>query len=127
MADFSAPAVSEQLEGLYAQALERLEAIRQTWVAEGQPLIGTGSTGQEVEHPLVRLLRDSEAHVARLGEAVRRRAPGRPAEAVFGGRQPHGCGRSRPLRRGAGEARQGPPSDRRPAGAVPETAMATVG
>jgi hypothetical protein len=84
MPDFSAGQISGDLEAVYAVALERLDAIREAWLEEGAPLIGTGSTGQEVEHPLCRLLRDSEAHVARLGEAVRRRAPGRPTEAVIG-------------------------------------------
>jgi hypothetical protein len=46
-------------------------------------LIGTGSTGQEVEHSLVKLLRDIEAHVARLGGQLRPRRPGRPQVAVI--------------------------------------------
>jgi hypothetical protein len=75
--------VSEDLERVYGHALERLGAIRDAWFAADQPLTGTGSAGQEVEHPLCHLLRDSEAHVAKLGEAVRRRAPGRPAVATL--------------------------------------------
>jgi hypothetical protein len=63
---------------VYAAALQRLEEIRLAWEAEGKPLIALGSTGQQVESPLVRLLRESEAHVARLGEIMRRRSVGRP-------------------------------------------------
>src|SRR5438067_4011890 len=86
MPDFSAGDVSGDLEAVYVAALERLDAIRQAWFDEDQPLIGQGSTGQQVEHPLVRLLRDSEAHVAKLGAMVRARGMGRPQVAVFRGK-----------------------------------------
>ena len=46
------------------------------------PLLGEGSTGQLVEHALVKLLRDREAHVARLGNILRQKRMGRPPTAV---------------------------------------------
>ena len=70
-------------ETIYGQALERLGEIRDTWYAEGQPLLGVGSKGQHVEHPLVKMLRVQEAHVTRLGLALAPAGrPGRPPLAV---------------------------------------------
>jgi hypothetical protein len=84
---------------VYGEALRRLEAIREAWFEAGQPLVGVGSTGQEVEHALVKLLRDSEAHVARLGGQVRARRIGRPQVAVLDLRQKLAENRARQLRR----------------------------
>lgn len=44
----------------------RLEEIRAAWDEAGRPLLARGSMGQDVEHPLVKLLRDTEAHLHRL-------------------------------------------------------------
>jgi hypothetical protein len=71
--------VFSELVAVYEAARDRLEGIRATWVAEGCLLIGVGSTGQPVEHPLHKVLRDTELEVARLGQLVMaKRPPGRP-------------------------------------------------
>jgi hypothetical protein len=61
----------EDLVELYEAAKERLDAIRGEWFAQGQPLLGKGSTGQLVEHALHRLLRDQEMAVARLADMAK--------------------------------------------------------
>jgi hypothetical protein len=99
MTDFSAPDVLEDLERVYDEALRRLDAIKDAWYVAGQPLIGVGSTGQDVEHALVRLLRDSEAHVVRLGGQLRRKRIGRPQVAVIDLREKLAESRARQLRR----------------------------
>ena len=55
---------------LYEAAKERLDAIRAAWFAEGQPLLGEGSTGQLVD-ALHRLLRDQEMATARLADMAK--------------------------------------------------------
>jgi hypothetical protein len=70
------------LEELYQAAKERLDAIRDAWFEAEQPLIGEGSSGQPVEHPLVKLLRDSEGHVARLAEQAKTKHRGPDPRAV---------------------------------------------
>jgi hypothetical protein len=77
-ADFSAEA-----EGRYREAVERRQAIREAWQAEGQPLLTTGSTGQIVEHPLVKMLRDHDLLVDRLAAAARSRHRGPEPSAVL--------------------------------------------
>jgi hypothetical protein len=99
MADFPDSDISGDLERVYAEALRRLDAIRDEWFAAGQPLIGEGSTRQPVEHALGKLLRDSEAHVARLGSQVRVKRVGRPQVAVLDLRQKLVENRARQLRR----------------------------
>jgi hypothetical protein len=77
-ADFSAEA-----EARYAEAVARPEAIRDAWEAEGSPLLATGSTGQLVEHPYVRMLREHDLLVDRLATAVKRRNRGPEPSAVL--------------------------------------------
>jgi hypothetical protein len=77
-ADFSADA-----ESRYAEAVARRDAIRDAWNAEGQPLLATGSTGQLVEHPLVKMLREHDLLVDRLAGAVRKRNRGPEPSAVL--------------------------------------------
>jgi hypothetical protein len=71
------------------EAVARRDAIRDAWEAEGSPLLATGSTGQLVEHPYVKMLRDHDLLVDRLAAAVRKRHRGfgavGGAEAVAGG------------------------------------------
>jgi hypothetical protein len=54
------------------EAVARRDAIRDAWEAEGSPLLATGSTGQLVEHPYVKMLRDHDLLVDRLAAAVRK-------------------------------------------------------
>jgi hypothetical protein len=50
----------DDLERIYADALELRDAIRDAWEPQGFPLTGQGSTGQDVENVLARMLRESE-------------------------------------------------------------------
>lgn len=77
-ADFSADA-----ETRYQDAVARREAIRDTWQAEGSPLLASGSTGQLVEHPLVKMLRGRDLLVDRLSAAARKRHRGPDRSAVL--------------------------------------------
>ena len=65
-----------EAEGRYREAAARREAIRGAWQADGSPLLAHGSTGQLVEHPYLRMLRDHDLLVDRLGQAVRKRHRG---------------------------------------------------
>lgn len=70
-------------EARYVEAVARRDAIRDAWDGEGAPLLATGSTGQLVEHPLVRMLRDHDLLVDRLAAAIRKRASGPQPSAVL--------------------------------------------
>jgi len=70
-ADFSADA-----EGRYLDAVARRAAIQGEWVESGSPLLSAGSTGQLVEHPLVKMLRDHDVLVDRLAATARVRHRG---------------------------------------------------
>jgi hypothetical protein len=78
-ADFFAEA-----EGRYAEAVARRDAIANAWKAEGEPLLAAGSTGQLVEHPLVKMLRDHDLLVDRLAARTKPSRLGRPPSAVPG-------------------------------------------
>jgi hypothetical protein len=77
-ADFLAEA-----ENRFAEAVARRDAIRDAWEAEGSPLLATGSTGQLVEHPLVKMLRDHDVLVMRLEAVLRKRHAGPDPSAVI--------------------------------------------
>jgi hypothetical protein len=66
----------------YLEAVERRGAIQEAWQAEGAPLLATGSTGQLVEHPLVKMLREHDLLVDRLAAAARVRHRGPVPSAV---------------------------------------------
>ena len=70
-------------ETRYLEAVARRDAIRDAWEAEGSPLLATGSTGQLVEHPLVKMLREHDILVDRLAVAVRKRNRGPEPSAVL--------------------------------------------
>jgi hypothetical protein len=72
-----------EAEGCYADALARRDAIRAAWEAEGSPLLTSGSTGQLVEHPFVKMLRLHDVLVDRLAHAVRKRHAGPEPSAVM--------------------------------------------
>jgi hypothetical protein len=67
----------------YQEAVARRDAIVRAWESEGSPLLSAGSTGQLVEHPLVKMLRDHDLLVDRLAEAVRKRHRGPEPAAVL--------------------------------------------
>ena len=62
-----------EAENRYSEAVARRDAIRDAWEAEDSPLLASGSTGQLVEHPYVKMLRDHDLLVDRLGAAFRKR------------------------------------------------------
>jgi hypothetical protein len=64
------------------EAVERRNAIRDAWLAEGAPLVTTGSTGQLVEHPLVKMLREHDVLVDRLAKTDRPAHQGPAPKAV---------------------------------------------
>ena len=78
-ADFSAEA-----ESRYREAVGRRDAIRDAWQADGAPLLAAGSTGQLVEHPYVRMLREHDVLAERLAVRVAPARRGRPPTAVPG-------------------------------------------
>jgi len=77
-ADFFAEA-----ENRYREAVARRDAIRDAWISLEEPLLATGSTGQLVEHPLLKMLRDHDVLVDRLAVAVRKRNRGPEPSAVL--------------------------------------------
>ncbi|MGZ4394531.1 MAG: hypothetical protein ACXVZ2_04115 [Gaiellaceae bacterium] len=79
MPDFLADA-----EACYLAACERRHAIWSAWIAEDSPLLSVGSTGQPIEHPLVRMLRDHDLLVDRLAAAAKVRHRGPVPSAVPG-------------------------------------------
>ena len=78
-ADFQAEA-----ESRYSDAVGRRDAIAAAWVKSGSPLLSEGSTGQTVEHPLVKMLRDHDVLVDRLSQSARVRHAGPAPSAVIG-------------------------------------------
>ena len=71
-----------EAEARYREAVERRDAIRDAWMAEESPLLAEGSTGQLVEHPLVKMLREHDLLVDRLARDARKSEMGRPATGV---------------------------------------------
>jgi hypothetical protein len=55
---------------IYEEVVARRDAIRDAWLAEDCPLTSEGSTGQMVEHPLVKMLREHDALVEKLGKSL---------------------------------------------------------
>jgi hypothetical protein len=72
-----------EAESRYAEAVTRRDAIRDAWEADGAPLLATGSAGQLREHPLVKMLRDHDLLVDKLGAALRKRHRGPEPSAVL--------------------------------------------
>jgi hypothetical protein len=72
-----------EAEGRYTEAVARRDAIRDAWEAEGSPLLTSGSTGQLVPHPLVKMLNEADLLCDRLGDVVRKRHRGPEPSAVL--------------------------------------------
>jgi hypothetical protein len=72
-----------EAESRYTEAVSRRDAIRDAWEAEGGPLLTTGSTGQLVPHPFVKMLHDADLLCDRLGDVVRKRHRGPEPSAVL--------------------------------------------
>jgi hypothetical protein len=72
-----------EAENRYTEAVARRDAIQAAWEAEGAPLLTSGSTGQLVEHPLVKMLREHDLLADRLGAVLRKRHRGPQPSAVL--------------------------------------------
>ena len=75
--------LNSEAEARYREAVARRDAIVDAWIKEGSPLLGTGSTGQLIEHPYVRMLRAHDLLVDRLAASVRKRHRGPNPSAVI--------------------------------------------
>ena len=58
---------------LLVAARERYEGIVALWRGDGCEVLAKGSMGQWVEHPLVKMMREHEALIVKLEDAVLRR------------------------------------------------------
>jgi hypothetical protein len=73
------PDFFEEAEGRYQDAVARRASIVEAWEEAGSPLLAEGSTGQLVEHPFVKMLREHDALVDRLAAGLKKRAHRGPA------------------------------------------------
>ena len=71
-----------EAENRYQEAVERRNGIRDAWEKEGSPLLTSGSTGQIVPHPLVKMLNEADLLCDRLGAVIRKRHRGPQPSAV---------------------------------------------
>jgi hypothetical protein len=76
-------ALDSDAEGRYRDAVARRDAIRTAREAEDSPRLTSGSTGQLVEHPFVKMLRLHDVLVDRLAHTVRKRHAGPEPSAVM--------------------------------------------
>jgi hypothetical protein len=81
--DFVSADFFAEAEHRYLEAVARRDAISVAWEAENRPLLAVGSTGQLVEHPLVKMLREHDVLVDRLAASARRRHRGPEPSAVL--------------------------------------------
>lgn len=72
-----------EAESRYLEAVSCRDAIRDAWEAERTPLLTTGSTGQLVPHPLVKMLNEADLLCDRLGAVIRKRHRGPQPSAVL--------------------------------------------
>lgn len=59
-------------EERYASAKARRDAIEAEWIRLNMPLVGYGSQNQEQEHVLVKMLREHDALLVKLGAELKR-------------------------------------------------------
>ena len=74
---------SSEAESRYQDAVERRNGIQAAWETKGAPLLTTGSAGQLVPHPLVKMPNEADLLCDRLGEVVRKRHRGPQPSAVL--------------------------------------------
>jgi hypothetical protein len=90
-----------EAEERYHVACERRQAIIDTWEAEGRPLMTKGSQGQLVDHPLVKQMNAVDRLCAQLGDALRKKQPGRDPVAVVKASVGHSPAAKKRAKRGA--------------------------
>jgi hypothetical protein len=80
------PEVDPDLDSLraYEAAMARLELANDRWVAEGQPMTTIGSQGQEVVHPLWKVMVEAESQADKLRDRLRKKHRGPAAAGVMG-------------------------------------------
>lgn len=74
--------VDQERQARYERAVERAEQVREAWEADGRPLTWQQNNGIVGEHPLLKLLRESEHDCERYAREVGKRKPGRPTVGV---------------------------------------------
>lgn len=67
----------------YQEAQQRRDQIKSLWELEGSPLLSVGSTGQLIEHPLVKMLREHDLLVQKLAVDIRKAHRGPVPSAVI--------------------------------------------
>jgi hypothetical protein len=68
----------------YEAALERLAYAIRTWEEKGSPLMTYGSQGQEVVHPLWKVVNEAEGMADKLRDRLRKKQRGPAAAGVMG-------------------------------------------
>jgi len=56
----------------YKDAVSRREQIKLLWEQEGSPLLSSGSQGQLIEHPLVKMLKEHDLLVQKLSSDIKK-------------------------------------------------------
>lgn len=67
----------------YEDALARSAAIKELWELEGSPLLSTGSKGQIIEHPLLKMMREHDLLVQKLAVDIKKVHRGPQPSAVI--------------------------------------------
>ena len=67
--------------GRLEAAVADLAQFRSEWESLGSPWSSVGSTGQEVAHPLIKVIRDAERAVEMLSRPAAAKRGGRPVGA----------------------------------------------
>jgi hypothetical protein len=78
MTDYEAEAIT-----LYQEAMQRRKEIIVLWEKSGRPLLAVGSQGQEIEHPLVRMLRNHDLLIQKLAVDIKKAHSGPQPSAVI--------------------------------------------
>ncbi len=75
-------------EDRYRETVARRQMIEAMWNESGKPLLSSGSTGQLMEHPLVKMMREHDSLLVKLAAEVSKRHRGPQPSAVPSIRKP---------------------------------------
>jgi hypothetical protein len=75
---FSEGDIETEAQRAYESAVERLAYAVRTWEEAGSPLTSVGSQGQEIVHPLWRVVNEAEVMADKLRSRLVKRPMGRP-------------------------------------------------